>query len=310
MIDLARNLLDTYIKQVTTRPEVREHLIISDQKSRLYSRSPSKYEAITTVLFLLSTFDPLSRVLGTQPKGFSPAIEVAYHFCRMIDDFADGDTPIPEGYQDFSELVTSLKSQVKSDQDGSIYKDSDPEFLLKRVLHKMDQDPSPTIDHRKELDSFLDAMKTEHDKRINGDVFTREELKRLYDDSFGAPHMIAFAALGSDATGESIQDLFQLQGRLYAVRDLIPELSMGIIFIPKEVLDESGLTKESLTQNPKESVKNPAIQRWITEEYEYGLKVCGTLRESTKTMDWKTKGVVQFLVKPIETRIRVQLATA
>ncbi len=300
MENLAQRLLDPYLQWLMSRPEVRESLIISAQKDALYSRSPGKYDAITTALFLLSTFNPLDRILSTEPKGFAPAIEVAYHFCRMIDDFADGDAPIPKEFADFPALVTSLKSQLKDAKAPST--DTDPEFLLKRVLHK--------LDCRKELDSFLDAMKVEYEKRINGEVFTREELQKLYNDSFGAPHMIAFAALGSEATSESIQDLFQLEGRLYAVRDLIPELSKGIIFIPKEVLEESGLSKENLIQAPAESIKNPAIQKWIAEEYAYGLKVCGVLRESAKNMDWKARGIVEFLVKPIETRIRVQLATA
>ncbi|MEK9160303.1 MAG: squalene/phytoene synthase family protein [Patescibacteria group bacterium] len=299
MEDLARRLLDPCLQWLKSRPEVRESLIISGQKYQLYSRSPGKYEAITTALFLLSTFNPLYR-LSHEPKGIAPAIEVAYHFCRMIDDFADGDAPIPVEFKDFSALITSLKAQLRHDQATSA--NTDPEFLLKRLLYKMDC--------REDLDTFLDAMKVEHDKRTSGEVFTREALEKLYNDSFGAPHRVAFAALGSTASGESIQDLFQLQGRLYAVRDLIPELSKGIIFIPKEVMDESGLNKETLVQYPEESIKNPAIQKWIAEEYEYGLKVCGSLMESAKTMNWIARGVISFLVNPIETRIKVQLATA
>jgi hypothetical protein len=292
---------------VAARPEMREYLLIQEQNDRLHSRAPGKYENITAVFKVLATFNPLSRFLGTMPEGYAPAIEVAYHLCRWVDDVADGDLPLPESYKDFAALVAALKVHLSGSSALSA-EDTDLEFLLKRTLQKLDKHPVPTIDIRKEMGLFLDAMQVEHDKRVEGEVLTREKLEALYRGSFGPPHMLAFAALGSSCSGEAIADLFQLQGRLYAVRDLIPELSKGIIFIPLEVVKESGLRQDELTGDPETAVQNEVIQRWIAEEDRYGLQTIAALREKSKSLPLDVKGVVEFLVKPIEVNIRTRRA--
>ncbi len=296
-----------WARRIAARPEVREYLLIQEQNNRLYSRAPGKYENITTVFNVLATFDPLSRILGTMPEGYAPAIEVAYHFCRLVDDIADGDVPLPEGCEDFASLVNALKAHLSGSSALSV-EDTDLEFLLKRTLQKLDKHPTPSIDTREEMGLFLDAMRVEHDKRVEGAVFTREELEHLYRDSFGPPHMLAFAALGSNCSGETIAELFQLQGRLYALRDLIPELSKGIVFVPREIVEEAGVSKEALVGDPEEACKNSVIQRWIAEEDEYGLKTIEALRLKAKSLPWDVRGVVEFLVKPIEVNIRTRRA--
>ncbi len=299
--------LGAWARSVAARPEVREYLLIQEQNGRLYSRAPGKYENITTVFQVLATFNPLSRILGTMPEGYAPAIEVAYHFCRLVDDIADGDVPLPESHKDFASLVEALKGHFSGTSALSA-EDTDLEFLLKRTLQKLDKHPSSFVDTRKEMGLFLDAMRVEHDKRVEGAVFTREQLEVLYSGSFGPPHMLAFAALRSNCSGEAIADLFQLQGRLYAVRDLVPELSKGIVFIPREVAEESGLSQDELIRDPKTAIQNMVIQRWIAEEDDYGIQIIAALREKVKALSWDVKGVVEFLVKPIEVNIRTRRA--
>lgn len=299
--------LGAWARWVAAQPEVREYHLIQQQNDRLYSRAPGKYENITTVFQVLATFNPLSRILGTMPEGYAPAIEVAYHFCRLVDDIADGDVPLPLSHEDFASLVEALKGHLS----GSFAlsdEDTDLEFLLKRTLQKLNKYPSPSVDTRKEMGLFLDAMRVEHDKRVKGAVFTREQLEALYSGSFGPPHMLAFAALGSNCSGEVISELFQIQGRLYAVRDLIPELSKGIVFIPLEVVEESGLSQEELIRDPETAIQNAVIQRWISEEDEYGLKTIEALRIKAKDFPWDVRGVVEFLVKPIEVNIKTRRA--
>jgi hypothetical protein len=301
--------LTAWAEWVAARPEVREYLLIQQQNDRLYSRASGKYENITTVFNVLATFNPLSRILGTMPEGYAPAIEVAYHFCRWVDDVADGDMPLPEPQEDFASLVEALKAHL-SGCSALLAEDTDLEFLLKRTLQKLDKHLVPSIDARKEMGLFLDAMRVEHDKRVEGVIFSRVELEALYKDSFGPPHMLAFAALGSNCSGEAIADLFQLQGRLYAVRDLTPELSKGIVFIPLEVVEESGLSQDALIGDPETAVQNEVIQRWIAEEDRYGLQTIAALREKARSLPWDVKGVVEFLVKPIEVNIRIRRATS
>lgn len=277
-------------------PAAREASIIREQNDRLYRRAPGKYEKITRTFHALSHWVPLA-----------PAIEVAYHFCRLVDDIADGDVPLPPGCESFAQFLEELKSSIYGSTTVS-FEEGEVVFLLKRMLAKLDRNPSEAINHRQETEAFLDAMRVEHDKRVEGAVFTREQLEALYSGSFGPPHMLAFAALRSNCSGETIADLFQLQGRLYAVRDLIPELSKGIIFIPLEVMEEAGLSKEALVSEPEEACKNPIIQRWIVEEDGYGLQTIVALREKAKNLPWDVRAVVEFLVKPIEVNIRTRRA--
>lgn len=297
MMDLEK-LRGTF-KQGFLTDEQREQFIIFRERCRLYERCPGKYEAITTALYLAAYFNPMSRVFGTSPSGFAPAISVAYHFCRLVDDIADGDSPLPKGFETFEQVTENLKAQVN----GTVVdKNSDLGFLLHRCISKLEEEGG-SIDIRHELIAFLDAMQLEHKKRNEHLVFTEEELKDLYDDSFGPPHVIAFVALGSNAKASDIEGLMQLQGRLYAVRDLKDELRLGIINIPKDVLDESGLGKEALIAQPDLLDANTVIQAWIQREYAVGLKLIEQLR--TKDLDWKAKAVIRFLVGPIETNIRL-----
>ncbi len=275
-------------------PASREVAIIREQNDRLYRRAPGKYEKITWTYYLLSNLLPLA-----------PAMEVAYHFCRLVDDIADEDAALPPGYSSFAQFLENLKCSIYGSTDVTL-EEEEAVFLLKRMLGKLDQNPSEAINHRQETEAFLDAMQVEHDKRVDGAISTREQLGALYRGSFGPPHMLAFAALRSNCTGEAIADLFQLQGRLYAVRDLIPELTKGIVFIPLEVVEEAGLSREALVTDPEKACKNSVIQRWMVEEDEYGLKTISELRLKAKDLPWDVRGVVEFLVKPIEVNIQTR----
>ena len=142
---------------------------------------------------------------------------------------------------------------------------------------------------------FIDAMKTEHERRTSRQVSTRNELYSLYQDSFSTPQDIAFIHLWSSCRSADLPELADLQGRLYAVRDLRDDLARGIFFIPGEVIEQSGLDADKLIDNPQLADTNECVQAWRRSELVEGAKLIEQLGE--KELDWKARLLVKFLTK-------------
>lgn len=268
-----------------------EHLVAFQSQTALVERN-SKYFAITTALYLASTFNPFARIFSTRPVGVAPGLWTAYHFCREIDDIADGDKELPQGYATFSELQDALNTAM----DTNKYPPSGVGVLLRGTVRDMRE--YHNVDVREDLSAFLDAMAYEQQRRLNKTISTREELYQLYQNSFGIPQNIAFIGAGSRVRSYDIPELAELQGRIYAVRDLSDELKHGIIFVPQEVLP-LGMTADQLCSDYHAL---PEIRAWIQEEISEGKRMIAKLRE--KELDKTGRIMVNFLVQGIERYIQ------
>ncbi len=245
----------------------------------LTARSP-KYETITNVLLLASTFNPLARFFPGRPVGLAPGVWVAYHFCRKIDHIGDGDADLPKQYESFSELQVELNDAMARDQ----YPNTDIGLLLRGAVR--DMKTYHGVDVRERISKFLGAMETENNRRLNRTISTREELNAIYRASFEAPTDIAFIAAGSSARSADLPQLAEVQGRIYAVRDLEEDLPRGRIFVPKEV----GLSVDELVNQ----CALPQLERWKEEELSEGRQLIDKLRQ--KELDWRGRIIVSFLI--------------
>ncbi len=277
----------------------REHLIILRERLRLSQKNPGKYEAITSALFTMANFGLFPP--HPHPVGPYPSISVAYHFFRMTDNITDKDSPLPDGFANCRDLIEQLKSQVRGEL---VDKDSDLGFLLHRTMRKLRR-VLPEDEMRAELIDFLDAMRVENEKIENDSILSEAELATLYKNSFAPAHAVALAAFRSKTKKGELAELAQLQGRIYAVRDLKTELAVGNINIPKETIEICGLTRAELIADPKKTIENPAIQNWIQSELENGARFIENLR--AKNLDRKAKLMVKFLTKSIEKYIQKNL---
>ncbi|MFA6089855.1 MAG: hypothetical protein WC755_08410 [Candidatus Woesearchaeota archaeon] len=280
---------------LTTNPATQEQITIIRAELALYLRSPEKYETITSVYHLLSTFNPLARISTKAPEGLYPAFSVAYFFCRMVDDIVDGDSELPEGFDSIYKLVDSLKIQVNG---KSVEPITDIHLMLRSMMTKLV--PRSGDDLIAEVHIFLDAMIADYERRTKQTALSEAELADINKNSFGPPHTIAFMALNSSTMTSQINDLMQLEGRIQAVRDLKAELPKGIINIPLEVLNLSDFSKEQLITDPNLIDNCPIIQQWIQDELIWGYRIIEELNEQMKSFDWKGRIVVKFIVGPIK----------
>ena len=259
----------------------KEYMATLGAQMRLSARS-SKYDGITTALQLASTFNPFSRILNTRSVGIAPGAWSAYHFCRVIDDIADGDAELPAQYNHFGELSSDMKNAMQLQK----YPESDLGLLLRGTVRDMLE--FHAYDVRPDMHDFLDAMLVEYERRVNRTINTREELACLYKNSFHAVQDIALICFGSSIRSVDIPELAQLQGRMYAVRDVWDEMSRGIIFVPADVLPDFANIDSA----------RPCIEDWISGERSVGRELIEELME--KRMDLPAKVIVGFLVKGIE----------
>ncbi|MFH1916534.1 MAG: hypothetical protein ABIJ21_04675 [Nanoarchaeota archaeon] len=269
----------------------KEYLASSRAQLQLDERS-SKYSKITTALNFASTFNPIARFIPGRPlPGIAPGSWIAYHLCRSIDDIADGEQPLPQEYHSFRHFFHDLHQTIETEN----YPETEIGLLLRGTIRDMEQYHG--VDIRQGLHDFIEAMYVEYERRANKAISTREELFVVYQQSFSVPQDIAFICFHSRIRSKDVPELAQLQGRLYAVKDLAEEIPKGIVFIPKEVIPD--MDWQSLLRKYED---NPQILSWNAEELDAGKELIARLR--SYRLDMGGKLVMSFLVKGIEKYIQ------
>lgn len=278
-----------------------EFIILAEERDRLTNNSPGKYATLATGLRITSTFNPLARLVSWKfPEGIFPAFEPAYYVGRVVDDIADGDRELPEGYEGFQDWINHLKHCLETNFQA-VPKDFSFEFLFKRAIQRLEPLQRPGDNVREEYLKFLDAMVMENQRRVNAEVKTEQQLAEINWESFSHVQDIAFIAVKSSVriTQKSgLAKLPDLLGRGYAIRDLQAELGKNICNIPKEVLDKSGLSFQQLSQNPQLVDGNSVLQSWINSEIQECRKIIEELNQVK--LDIPAKFLVKILTKGIE----------
>jgi len=287
--------------------EVFIFLIITDIKSHFYRRSLKKYLPIgETVSFLSGYTIPqniISRLFIDSPVSgvaWFPSVAPAYMLGRAIDDMSDGDLdPKVFGYDNFPAYIRTAKRQIRNGC-SEVEKGYTLDFLLKYTLEKLEKEQKPTDNVRQDWDMFLDAMMVEYDRRINHKVLTKNELKTLDDNSFSYAHNIMLISLHSNTRFKDIEEIGQLQGKIFALRDLKPELVLSICNIPQEILGKAHLDLIALIENPNLIDNNEEILRWMKEELDLGKNLFDELKQKIPKLDFIAKIYLNFLMKGVE----------
>ena len=287
--------------------------IILDVKIQLYTRLFKKYFSIIEAVSLLSgTSIPqifLARLIGmpaTFMAEFSPYPQAApaYTLGRITDDMADGDLdPKVFGYNNFPDYVKAAKSQIRN-RGTEVKRGIALDFLLKNTLEDLERIQKPGDDVRKDWDMFLDAMLVEYDRRVNHKILTKAGLKTIDDNSFSYAHNIMLIALRSKTRFKNIEEIAQLQGKIFALADLKPELALFTCKIPKEVLEEAQINGEELMNNPNLLDDNEVIRRWMKEELATGRELYDKLKQKIPNLDFTAKLYLKFLMKGVESKIK------
>ena len=264
-----------------------ESYIALENQFSLINRNP-KYMRLTTTLFLLSNFNPVRGLFPGRVIGIAPGINTAYHFCRVLDDITDGVLELPRGYASFNELKTALQKALQENE----YPNDTLGILLRGTIRDMKEYYS--VDLRNDILHFLDAMEEEHERRMHKTISSQDELLQVYQNSFRVPQDIAFISLDARVRSTDIPELAELQGRIYALRDLDEELPKGAIFIPKEALPKEISSNELL----RKYQTLPEVAHWKEQEMQKGRLLIGRLKQ--KKLDWRSRIIVNFTIKGLE----------
>lgn len=223
------------------------------EAAHLVRRDP-KYWIMVSHMYLAGLKTPLQ----------SRVFRAAYFFCRHLDDVLDGDREIsgdPENY-----VCTIL--------DGMDGKNRAPKIvdLYKFVIGKLGNNgmDNPQRDFREIIGVMLFDYARSKDRR----VLTRQELEHYFNRTFVPVLNISLQIAESELRGNDLPGMVSTMGHLYSIRDMQIDLSRGIINVPQEELELSGLNG-SVSYGGFH--KNGHLSRWMdceVREYRRVLNDC------------------------------------
>lgn len=246
----------------------------------LVSRSP-KYWAMVLSFYMKGL------------KGALPAkvFRAAYFFCRHIDDVLDGDRTDFDGAP--VEYVEAILTAMEEDEGGpsivELYR-----FSVKHLVDMAKDDEEPKQHFERVI---RDAMLFDHERGKERWILSREELEQYYRDTFEPVMDLALMIAGSELRAANMPESVRTQGHLYSIRDIDDDLSKGIINIPKEELEQSGLDlNEPFTGD---DVRNdPHLRSWILKEIQVYEKELKTWAQ--KLTDEPSRQVSSLLIKQMQ----------
>ncbi len=284
-----------------------EDAIIYEREQVLISRNPDKYARVCRGMSMLRQYEIIRySFFPFLLPSIAPAFVPSYYFCRTVDDIADGDEELPRGLDDFEKWIDLLKFHI--DTDGIHIPDGVPalqnyqtEFLLKRILKLLPREHLDGDNIHSDLIWFLDTMVFEQKRREQRILLSESELHTHWHDSFDPIHNIAFIANRSQTTrAKDVPELSQIQGRMYAIYDVIEELPKGFVNIPKEIILNSGLHLDQIVADPASVYLNSVIREWMEGDMEIVTDMIKSLRLKQKSLDWRATSLVDILIGGVE----------
>ncbi|WP_269585356.1 squalene/phytoene synthase family protein [Roseibium sp. Sym1] len=172
-----------------------------------------------------SSFELGMRVL---PATRRRAIYAVYAFCRVVDDIADGDTPTHDRHADLEawrrELTESYQGHPRTAIGAELGLAADtyalPQAELDLVVEGMQMDASPIVaPAQADLDRYI----------------------RCVAGAVGILAMRIFGAWRGDCSERFALSLARAMQLVNIMRDVSEDAAMGRLYIPRPVLEETGL---------------------------------------------------------------------
>ncbi len=178
----------------------------------------------------------------------------AYFFFRHIDDVLDGDRKISTDPKDY---VHSILEEINGNNHGPKIIELYNYFMERIEDYKRDGD-NPEEDSRK----IIEIMLFDYQRSKEKTVYSRRELEEYFKRVYVPVMNISLMIARSQLRGKNIPEMVSIIGHLYSIRDMEIDLPRGIINIPIEELEQSGLKEDDYIDYT--SVKNDSdLSRWI-----------------------------------------------
>lgn len=213
----------------------------------------------------------------------------SYLFLRHIDDVLDGDLEVKA---DPLEYVASLRSQVES----GIYT-GEPEVIrfVEHSLPILEKKTRPDDNPRRDFLNLIDAMVFDHRRLKERRILSSEQLEEYYKQTFSPLNNIMLIGLGSRFRACDIPEMSFCQGRVYSFRDLETDWHKGLINIPGEILNKTGLTNDSIfAEVTKSDIVRTYFQTGLSDSKPKLEKLQAELSESSEGLTFRT---YNYLIK-------------
>lgn len=182
-----------------------------------------------------------------------------YFFIRYMDDLLDGERKLPNGEQVLAH-VASIRSQIETgDFNGKPEIMKLGEYALGTLIRKARAGDNP----RQEFLDEIDVMVFDNQRQPERRVLTTEQLNDYYRRTFFPIQNLMLTALSSDLRASDIPEFSLCQGRVYSLEHLSTDWRVGLINVPKEILEAAGLHSGSTFL---EVTKSPVFKIWAQHE--------------------------------------------
>lgn len=220
--------------------------IIATEALRFVRKDRTKLK-LALGLYALSASDPS---LGKLARA-------SYYFMRHLDDVLDGEREIDRHPLEY---VQGIKRQIVNRQSGKYDRITAlANFAIPLLEKKGDSNDHP----RQEFTQAIDALIFDYHRRIERRSLTNGELSVYYHDVLDPGLNLMLIGFGSGLRAKDMNDFSPNLGRLYSVRDLDKDWTLGFINIPAEVLAQAELDSNSSLTEVK---AHPTIGQWKQTE--------------------------------------------
>lgn len=252
---------------------------VASEAFGIIRRRPEKIGHITG-MYLIS--------LGNCEAGH--AGRAAYFFLRYMDDLLDGDRKI-DGIDPLSHTLT-IRSQVAS---GNFTNNPAVVELGEYALKILDKNARPGDNPKQDMLESIDAMIFDNERMKTRRALTKDELIDYYRHTFYPIHNILLTILKSQLRAEDIGKFCLSHGRVLSVEHLEDDWNKGIINIPDDVLEASGLTPDSPYLSLAQS---PVVRNWNLNQLQQSEKDLLELQARLKKLPEKLTSIIYgYLVR-------------
>lgn len=198
---------------------------------------------------------------------------------RILDDIADRDRRPPRGISP----VTYLEQK----QDFVRHPENPQDDLDYLFVYCYQLANSAGLQINRELDAFFDYFLFDAKRYGTGEIFTRAELDLAYDacDITGTIRGSLMVFGDDPEKAELLMPLGKAVRKSYSLRDYEPDIAAGFVNIPRESVEEHGITRQDLPNR-----FSPSVRAWFHEEALSGLKLLGQHNEIMKREKFAWRG--------------------
>lgn len=253
------------------------------QEAFALAKRDRKYWLMLAHMYGKSIFDP---------KG-AKALRASYFFCRHIDDVLDGDRKISGNTREY---VEEIRRGMENPNEESLRITQLYHFAIAQIEKIKKEEDNPEADFKR----VVSAMVFDWERSQQAQLLSREQLEQYYENTFAPVLNISLMIAKSQLRAEDIPEFMYGMGHLYSIRDMGKDIPEGIINIPNEELECSGLDQRRILSY--ERIRNNlALHLWMDDEVRvYGEEIRRWKKEVWEELDKGAQRVCKPIVRSLE----------